>query len=161
MADHGSSRSVWEDIRALRRSGPDIEWHRGEIVVMSMVVNILGLGLPIFMLQVYDRVLPDPGLAPMHILVIGLIGVVILDCVLRTIRSSITAYSGARFEHMARVAAVGRVLGMPQDKYEEEPSGTYLDGIDAIVSAKEACSGRLSTLLIDLPFAVVFLGMFG
>jgi len=161
MADSGSKkqRSVWKEIRLLQKSVPNVKWYRGELVFMSIFVNIFGLGLPIFILQVYDRVLPHMGLTTMQFLVIGLIGVMLLDSALKTIRSSITAYSGARFEHMARVSAVDHVLRTPQDKYEEESPGAYLDKVNAIASVKEFYSTQLSTIFIDLPFAVFFLGM--
>lgn len=126
---------------------------------MSLFINIFALGLPVFILQVYDRVLPNLGLTTMQFLVIGLIAVMLLDFLLKTIRAAVTTYTGARFEHLARVSAVDHILRTPQDIYEQDTPGAYLDKVNAIGVVKDFYSSQLGTLMIDLPFAIFFLGM--
>lgn len=126
---------------------------------MSTFVNIFALGLPIFILQVYDRVLPNLGLTTMQFLVVGLIAVMLLDFFLKTARASVTTYTGARFEHLARVSAVDHILRTPQDVYESDTPGVYLDKVNAIGVVKDFYSSQIGTLMIDLPFAIFFLGM--
>jgi ATP-binding cassette subfamily C protein LapB len=152
-------RGTWRTIRRLEKSIPQIRWYRGELVLMSLFVNIFALGLPVFILQVYDRVLPNLGLTTMQFLVVGLIAVMLLDFFLKTARAAVTTYTGARFEHLARVSAVDHILRTPQDVYENDTPGAYLDKVNAIGVVKEFYSSQLGTLMIDLPFAVFFLGM--
>lgn len=152
-------RGTWRTIRRLERSIPQIKWYRTELVLMSTFVNIFALGLPIFILQVYDRVLPNLGLTTMQFLVVGLIAVMLLDFFLKTARASVTTYTGARFEHLARVSAVDHILRTPQDVYESDTPGVYLDKVNAIGVVKDFYSSQIGTLMIDLPFAIFFLGM--
>jgi len=152
-------RGTWRTIRRLEKSIPQIRWYRGELVLMSLFINIFALGLPVFILQVYDRVLPNLGLTTMQFLVIGLIAVMLLDFFLKTARAAVTTYTGARFEHLARVSAVDHILRTPQDVYENDTPGAYLDKVNAIGVVKDFYSSQLGTLMIDLPFAVFFLGM--
>lgn len=157
--DGQAKAGTWQTIRRLEKSIPQVKWYRGELMLMSLFVNIFALGLPIFILQVYDRILPNLGLTTMQFLVIGLVIVMILDFILKSIRAAVTTYTGARFEHLARVAAVDKILRTPQDVYEQETPGAYLDKVNAIGVVKEFYSSQLGTLFIDLPFAVFFLGM--
>lgn len=157
--DGQTKAGTWRTIRRLEKSIPQVQWYRGELMLMSLFVNIFALGLPIFILQVYDRILPNLGLTTMQFLVIGLVIVMILDFILKSIRAAVTTYTGARFEHLARVAAVDNILRTPQDVYEQETPGAYLDKVNAIGVVKEFYSSQLGTLFIDLPFAVFFLGM--
>jgi len=152
-------RGTWRTIRRLERSIPQVKWYRTELVLMSTFVNIFALGLPIFILQVYDRVLPNLGLTTMQFLVVGLIAVMLLDFFLKTARASVTTYTGARFEHLARVSAVDHILRTPQDVYETDTPGVYLDKVNAIGIVKDFYSSQIGTLMIDLPFAIFFLGM--
>lgn len=152
-------RGTWRTIKRLEKSIPQVRWYRAELVLMSLFVNIFALGLPIFILQVYDRVLPNLGLTTMQFLVVGLIAVMLLDFFLKTARAAVTTYTGARFEHLARVSAVDHILRTPQDIYENDTPGAYLDKVNAIGVVKDFYSSQLGTLLIDLPFAVFFLGM--
>lgn len=154
-----SKAGTWRTIKRLEKSIPQVKWYRGELMLMSLFVNIFALGLPIFILQVYDRILPNLGLTTMQFLVIGLVIVMVLDFILKSIRAAVTTYTGARFEHLARVAAVDKILRTPQDVYEQETPGAYLDKVNAIGVVKEFYSSQLGTLFIDLPFAVFFLGM--
>lgn len=157
--DGQTKAGTWQTIRRLEKSIPQVKWYRGELMLMSLFVNIFALGLPIFILQVYDRILPNLGLTTMQFLVIGLVVVMILDFILKSIRAAVTTYTGARFEHLARVVAVDKILRTPQDVYEQETPGAYLDKVNAIGVVKEFYSSQLGTLFIDLPFAVFFLGM--
>ncbi|MGJ3259294.1 MAG: ABC transporter transmembrane domain-containing protein [Rhodospirillales bacterium] len=154
-----SNRGTWRTIRRLEKSIPQVRWYRLELVLMSLFVNVFALGLPIFILQVYDRVLPNLGLTTMQFLVIGLIAVMLLDFFLKTARAAVTTYTGARFEHLARVSAVDHILRTPQDVYENDTPGQYLDKVNAIGVVKDFYSSQLGTLMIDLPFAIFFLGM--
>ncbi len=154
-----NNRGTWRTIRRLEKSIPQVRWYRLELVLMSLFVNVFALGLPIFILQVYDRVLPNLGLTTMQFLVIGLIAVMLLDFFLKTARAAVTTYTGARFEHLARVSAVDHILRTPQDVYENDTPGAYLDKVNAIGVVKDFYSSQLGTLLIDLPFAIFFLGM--
>ncbi len=154
-----TKRGTWRTIRRLEQSIPQIKWYRGELVLMSLFINIFALGLPVFILQVYDRVLPNLGLTTMQFLVIGLIAVMLMDFFLKTARAAVTTYTGARFEHLARVSAVDHILRTPQDVYETETPGVYLDKVNAIGVVKDFYSSQLGTLMIDLPFAIFFLGM--
>ncbi len=152
-------RGTWRTIKRLEKSIPQVRWYRTELVVMSLFVNIFALGLPIFILQVYDRVLPNLGLTTMQFLVVGLIAVMLLDFFLKTARAAVTTYTGARFEHLARVSAVDHILRTPQDVYENDTPGAYLDKVNALGVVKDFYSSQLGTLMIDLPFAIFFLGM--
>lgn len=157
--DSQNQAGTWRTIKRLEKSIPQVRWYRGELMLMSLFINLFALGLPIFILQVYDRILPNLGLTTMQFLVIGLVIVMILDFILKSIRAAVTTYTGARFEHLARVAAVDKILRTPQDVYEQETPGAYLDKVNAIGVVKEFYSSQLGTLFIDLPFAVFFLGM--
>ena len=60
-----------------------------EVMVMSLFVNLLALGLPIFVLQVYDRVVFYKGTQTLVALVAGVGIVILFDYVLRQARSRV------------------------------------------------------------------------
>ena len=148
---------AWRDIRALERSQPRLRRYRGELLLVSFAVNVFALGLPIFILHVVDRVLPETSLAALHVLAAGLFGVLVLDALMRAIRSTITAYHGARLEHLMRCAAVDRLLGTPMDAYQGESPIAHLDSVIAIDAVKHLYSSEIGSIVIDFPFALIFL----
>ncbi len=60
-----------------------------EVLALSLFVNLLALAVPIFTLQVYDRVVGQGGISTLWGLVIGMIFVLIFDYILRQTRSRI------------------------------------------------------------------------
>ena len=57
-----------------------------EVLVMSLFINMLALAVPVFILQVYDRVIFHAGLTTLQGLAIGIVIVIVFDHVLRQAR---------------------------------------------------------------------------
>ncbi|MEK7245398.1 MAG: peptidase domain-containing ABC transporter, partial [Pseudomonadota bacterium] len=60
-----------------------------EVLAMSFFVNAIALAVPVFSLQVYDRVIGNQGYSTLQGLVIGMLVVLAFDFVLRQARSRI------------------------------------------------------------------------
>lgn len=147
------------------------EWSRGlqpmpkpvalgpAVLIASLAINLLSLGLPVVLLQVYDRILPNSATETLGLLVTGLCVVLLLDGVLRMARSYITGWGGARYEHGAGCAAMDRLLASDIRTYESEAPGVHLDRLNAIDTLRDFHAGQAKLLIVDLPFIVIFLGL--
>ncbi len=138
---------------------PRISQSRTDIILASTALNILALALPIMILQVYDRIVPNNAVDTLMLLIVGVGIAVILEAFFRLGRSYITAYSGARFEHIAGCRALAKTMGTDIVRFEKEAAGVYLHRFNAIDNLRDFMSGNNLLVFIDLPFAVIFLGM--
>jgi len=145
------------DLRTVVKAVGKTSWNRGEVLVQSFVINVFGVALPIFILQVYDRVLPQAAVNSLSVMAAGLLVVIILDMVMKLARNHVISWNGAQFEHLARLTAVDHILHCPLEHFERESPAAYLERINAISTVKDFYSAQIATLLIDLPFAVLFL----
>ena len=134
-------------------------WNRGEVLLHSFAINVFGIALPIFILQVYDRVLPQGALNSLYVMASGLFVVIIFDMVIKLARNQVISWNGTQFEHLARLAAVKRILNCPLERFESESSSTHLERVNAITTVKDFYSAQIATLIIDLPFALMFLAL--
>lgn len=125
----------------------------------SFALNVLGLALPIVILQVYDRILPYQATHTLTLLVVGLIVVLMMDGVLRVARGAITGWNAARFEHLASCRALDRLLAEPVGKFEQVSPGTHLDRLSAINVLRDYHAGQARLLFLDFPFITLFLGL--
>lgn len=148
------------DMSAVVGAVPKKNWNRTEILIQSFGINLFGLALPIFILQVYDRVLPLGAKNSLVVLVIGLFVVLLLDLGLKFARARVISWNGAQFDHLARMTAVKKILHCPLERFESESPAAYLDKINSISAVKEFYSTQIATLIIDLPFAFLYLGVF-
>ena len=157
-----------QDLRALM--GGDVEGARWsllaplkstgfDILLASFTINVLSLALPIVLLQVYDRILPNQGTGTLALLILG-IGVALgLEAYLRLGRSRLTSWAGARFEHGAGFLAVKRLLHADLMAYEKDGSGVHLERLNALNSLRDYYSGQIVLTAADLPFVAIFLAL--
>ncbi len=129
-----------------------------DLVLASFFINILALAMPLTLLQVYDRIIPNSAQGTLIMLIVGVGSALILEAMLRQGRSYVSGWMGARFEHLAGVAAVERLLNVSIVDYERQGSGVHLERFNALGPLKEFYAGQAILSLCDLPFAVLFLG---
>lgn len=129
----------------------------GSVLLSSLALNMLSLALPIVILQVYDRILPNQALDTFAILIIGLIGVLLIDGFFRTARAYLTGWNAARLEHLAGCRAIDRMLAADIGEFEKSPPGAHLDRLYSIDQLREFHAGQARLVMVDLPFVGVFL----
>ncbi len=132
---------------------------RADVLIGSFMINILGLGLPVVTLQVYDRIIPNNALETLTYLVVGLIVVIMLDLILKISRSWLAGWAGAQYEHQAGLNAMNKLMRGNLEKIESVPAGVHLDRIGAIEPVRDFYASQASLSLIDLPFVVIFLAV--
>ncbi len=132
-------------------------WRKPEILISSLLINTFALALPFLILQVYDRIIPNQALDTFMVLIIGMLVIIISDCFLKTLRSTILSWESAKFDHEASLDAMNQVLHMQTLSFETKPAGYYIDKIYALEKIQEFYSGQSILLLMDFPFALIFL----
>ena len=138
---------------------PPRGWLRFDVLLASLAVNILALALPVVILQVYDRIIPNQAWATFSLLLGAMIVVVMLDALLKILRSMILSREAAHFDHHNSLAAMRRILDADSTAFRQHPPGYYLDRLHALEQAQEFYSGQSQLLAIDFPFVVLYLGL--
>ena len=128
-----------------------------DLILASVFINLLALAMPLTLLQVYDRIIPNSAEGTLILLIVGVGSALILEACLRQGRSYVSGWVGARFEHLAGVAAVERLLNVSIVDYERQGSGVHLERFNSLGPLKEFYAGQAILALCDLPFAVLFL----
>ena len=135
---------------------PD-SWRKPEVIISSLAINLLALALPIVILQFYDRIIPTEAMDTFLVLMLGMLLVIVLDCILKTLRSAILSWDSAKFDHAASLDSMDLVLHSDTLNFDTKPAGYYIDKIQALEKIQEFYSGQSILLLIDLPFVLVYL----
>lgn len=148
-----------DDARFGLRSMSTLKSNMFDLLTASLFLNILGLALPMTLLQVYDRILPNKSTGTMLFLFIGVIAALLLESVLSFGRSYITGWIGAKFEHKAGVSALDRLVNTGIDTFETEGSGVHLERMNSLATVREFYAGQALLTLLDLPFALLYLGL--
>lgn len=128
------------------------------MLLSAVILNCLGLALPLITLHVYDKVLPNQAVETLWFLVIGLALVAAAECALRMLQAAIIAPSSARYARDLKMRAVSEMLAGPVGGADKDRTPTeVLERFAAIDRIAQFYGGSARHALIDLPFAVIAL----
>lgn len=131
---------------------------RGYVATASVVLNVLALALPLALLQIYDRIIPNSSQGTLVVLLLGVASAVVLEAVLRVARSEIVGWAGVQFEHRAGCEAFGRIMSTPADELERTGAGELIERLSGLPTVREVFSEQWALILCDLPFVLLYLG---
>ena len=127
-----------------------------DAVGATFLINVLGLVLPLTLMQVYDRIIPNTAYSTLTLLVLGVGVVVLLEALLQYLRAVTSGWSASRFEHLEGCRAMERMLSARLSSFESQGIGEHLENFNALARLKDFYSGQAMRALIDLPFIVLF-----
>ncbi len=122
--------------------------------VFSFFVNVLMLTSPIFMLQVYDRVLASRSEATLLTLFLLMTALFAIMGVLDFARTRVLARAGARFQALLDRRVFDAVL---RRAVAPDERGAPSSGVRDLESIQRALSGPAPFAFFDMPWAPIFL----
>jgi ATP-binding cassette subfamily C protein LapB len=127
-----------------------------EVMMAAVVINIFATISPLFVMNVYDRVVPNAAFPTLWVLSIGMFVAYIFDLVLKNLRSFFIEVAGRRADVVISGRIFEQVLGM---KMTERPAsaGVLTANMREFDSLREFFTSATMIALIDLPFALLFL----
>lgn len=128
-----------------------------EVVAMSFFVNLLALAIPVFTMQVYNRVVGNAGISTLQGLVVGMFLVLIFDYVLRQSRARILQTVALRVDVELGRRLFRKLMRLPMQTLEGQPSAHWSSLFRDVDVVRNTLSGATALLVADLPFAILFL----
>lgn len=130
--------------------------HRS-IYFATLVTNLLALALPLTILQVYDRVIPNHSKETLAFLFLGLMCALVLDFMLRNVRSALLSWLSMRFVSLTSDEVVQRMLYASAGTVEKEPLAVHINRYASIGAIGDHHAGQSRMVAIDLPFVMISL----
>jgi ATP-binding cassette, subfamily C, bacterial LapB len=121
----------------------------------ALLVNILALASPLFIMNVYDRVVPNGAIASLIALSIGLLIAVVFDFVLRTVRSRIIDTTGKVLDVVLAAKIYEHALAVKMNK-RPASVGVLANQLRDFDSVREFFTSGSVVSATDLIFAVLF-----
>ena len=131
-----------------------------DVLLAAFFINVFALALPLFTMNVYDRVVPNHAVETLWMLAAGVAIILIADISLRTMRGYFLDLASRRVDVKLSAAIMERVLGI---RLEHRPVsvGSYAVNLRSFETLRDFITSASITTIIDVPFAVIFLGVIG
>ncbi|OQW58953.1 MAG: hypothetical protein A4S17_11535 [Proteobacteria bacterium HN_bin10] len=133
------------------RGPQSLRTHVALILTFSAAINLLYLAPSLYMLQVYDRVIPTSGILTLVLLSIVLVVSLAVLALLDSIRSRLLARAAVRVERVAADAVIEAGMRARRAGALPDASPRDLDNIRAAITSPAA------TGLLDLPWTPLFI----
>lgn len=129
-----------------------------QVVVTSLVVNVLALIGSLYVMNVYDRVIPNRAYETLWVLSIGVLGAALFEFMARTLRARLTDIAGKKADLIISSALFRRLLAM--DLAEKPVSaGSYANNLRDFESVRDFMTSASLLTLVDLPFVLLFISI--
>ena len=131
-----------------------------DVLGAAFLINMLALAMPLFTMNVYDRVVPNRALETLWVLALGILIVIGVDFLLRSLRGYFIDLASARIDMKLSALIMERVLGM---RMEARPAavGSFSANLRSFESVRDFITSASVTAFIDLPFALLFVIVIG
>ncbi|MBA0207022.1 type I secretion system permease/ATPase [Pectobacterium aroidearum] len=131
-----------------------------DAVLATLLVNIIALATPLFVMNVYDRVVPNQATSTLWVLAIGVTGAFVFDLILKTLRGVCLDMAGKKTDLIISATLFERITGMSM-KARPSRVGSFAQNIHEFQSLRDFLSSLTLTTLIDFPFTLLLLLVIG
>nr|WP_208025295.1 type I secretion system permease/ATPase [Achromobacter insolitus] len=127
-----------------------------DALIAALLINLFAMAMPLFTMNVYDRVVPNNAVETLWVLAIGITLVVIFNMILSTARSHVVDSASKRVDVRLSAQIMERVLDL---RLEGRPVsvGSFAANLRSFESIRDFIASATITTLVDLPFILLFL----
>lgn len=129
-----------------------------DVIIASVLVNLFALVSPLFVMNVYDKVVPNLAFESLWVLAIGATVAYIFDFIMKQLRGYLIDVAGKKVDLETSAKLFAKVIGMPLEKRASSVGGMAKQ-LSEFDSVREFLSSATITALVDLPFAILFMAI--
>jgi ATP-binding cassette subfamily C protein LapB len=126
------------------------------LVLANTGINILGLAMPLFVMQVYDRIIPSHAGSTLLWLAVGAVVAVTCETLLRYARDGINLWAASCYEFKLIHRAYESFLTANIARFSRDDTTVHLDRIQAIQNLKNGYFLQIFEVVLELPMVALY-----
>lgn len=127
-----------------------------EVLLASLLINLFALAFPLFIMNIYNRVVPNNAEETLWVLAIGVMIVFVFDLIMKLLRGYFIDVAGKRSDIILSANIFSKVMGL---RMEAKPNsvGAFASNLHEFEFFRDFLTSATLTALVDLPFICLFL----
>ena len=127
-----------------------------QVILASFLINILALISSLYVMNVYDRVIPNEAYSTLWVLSIGVFLAILFEFIAKMIRSHLTDIAGKKADLIISSALFRRVMAL---RLIERPisSGSYANNLRDFEAVREFMTSASLLVLVEASFLLLLL----
>lgn len=132
----------------------------GEVLIAAIMINLFAVVSPLFVMNVYDRVVPNNAFDTLWVLAAGITIVYIFDFILKNLRAHFLDVAGRKADVKMSGALYEQVMGMTMQS-RPASAGILASNMKEFETLRDFFTSATMAALIDLPFIFLFIAVIG
>lgn len=129
-----------------------------EVVIAALIINSFGLASSIYIMNVYDRVVPNSAFDTLYALTAGIFIAFVFDFILRNLRAHFLDHAGRRADIKISAALFEQIMGMTM-LARPKSAGVLASNMKEFETLRDFFTSATLVALIDLPFVFIFIAV--
>ena len=127
-----------------------------QVILATFIINFLALVSSLYVMNVYDRVIPNQAYETLWVLSIGVILAILFEFLAKMIRGHLTDIAGKKADLIISSAIFRRMMAL---RLADRPAsaGSYANNLREFESVREFMTSASLLVLVDLPFLLLFI----
>ena len=130
-----------------------------DVVLASLAIQLVGLATPLFTQVVIDKVVVHQSESTLVVIGVALVMFMVFTAVMTWLRQYLVLHTGNRIDAVLGAQVFRHMMRLPLPYFEQRPTGTLVARLHGVETIREFVSGAAVTLVLDLPFLLIFLAV--
>ena len=128
------------------------------VILAALIVNMLTLAMPLFTMNVYDRVIPNKAVSTLWVLALGVALALVLDFVLRLARGQLVDEIGRKLDTKLAQKLFEKVMNLPMAD-RQGSTGALARRVSEYEQVRDFFASTTVVLLVDVVFLFLFMAL--
>jgi subfamily B ATP-binding cassette protein HlyB/CyaB len=141
---------------------PELMKHRRiwrDVLLASLFIQLIALAVPLCSQIVIDKVIVHQTTSTLAVIGCALLLFLVFSSALTWIRQYLVGHTGNRVDAVLGMVVFRHLFRLPLRYFEHRPTGVVAARLHGVETIREFLSGAAVTLLLDLPFLLLFLAL--
>ena len=130
-----------------------------DVLLASLFIQLMALATPLFTQVIIDKVVVHQTLSTLTVIGGALVIFMVFTAVMSWVRQYLVLHTGNRVDAVLGSQVFGHLVQLPLRYFEFRPTGVIVARLRAVETIRDFVASAAVTLMLDLPFLGIFLGV--